>query len=239
MRKATMKVNTTVNRSFPEYKSINDAYEHFRLITILFKYDGVPAEYLKHMKKQVAKFKHKLDKVSVKKINEMKTLLNGLEQTFSDSFKKMVSESSNDESFILALKTKKKDDGIVIGDYFIKIINTNNQERKLYTVFGADRKPIITDLYLYEIAYILVHYFHNGFGLDNPEVDSLMDLHAEYKKIANNYSTQKSNYAAVKSDDPNLNYHKNMVSGLKNSLNQVYSQVNSKYSRLINQEKTK
>jgi hypothetical protein len=235
-----MKVNTTtVNRSYPEYKSVNDAYEHFRLITILFKYDGVPTDYLKHMKKQVAKFKHKLDRVSVNKINEIRTLLNGLEQSFSDSFKKIVSESSSDESFILALKTKKKDDGVVIGNYFIKIISNNDQDKKSYTVFGPDRTPIITDLYLYEVAYILVYYFHKGFGLDNPEVNSLMDLHAEYKKIANNYSTQKSNYNAVKSDDPNLNYHKNMVSGLKKSLNQVYSQVNSKYSRLINQEKTK
>ena len=86
---------------------------------------------------------------------------------------------------------------------------------------------------------MLVYYLYSGYDFESEEIDNLLSLHAEYKKIANNYNHQKAKLSTVDVDDPNLNYHKKMVSGLKNSLNQVYSQVNSNYSRLINQEKTK
>ena len=227
------------DKPFPQYSSVNEAYEHFRLIRILFKYDGVPQDYLAHMSTQVEKFKKKIDKVSVKKVAEMKDLLSGFEKTFKKSFKKIVEDSSESKSFSLALQTKKKADGVVIGEYFIKIRNSNDLNKKLYAIFGPHREEIVGDLHLYEIAYMLVYYLYSGYDFESEEIDNLLSLHAEYKKIANNYNHQKAKLSTVDVDDPNLNYHKKMVSGLKNSLNQVYSQVNSNYSRLINQEKTK
>ena len=238
MRKDLMNTNTTT-KSFPEFSSVNEAYEHFRLIRILFKYDGVPQDYIEHMHTQITKFKQKMDKVSVRKISEMKKLLSGFEKTFDKSFKQIVKKSTENNNFNLALNTKKTDDGVVIGKYFIKLTVNEETNKKLYTLYGPQRTKLIVDLYLYEIAYMLVHYLYAGFDFDSEEINALMDLHAEYKKVANNYNMQKSKLSTVDVDDPNLNYHKNMVSGLKNSLNQVYSQVNSKYSRLINQEKTK
>ena len=191
------------------------------------------------MATQIEKFKKKIDKVSVKKVNEMKNLLSGFEKTFDKSFKKIVENSSGNEGFSLALQTKKKNDGVVIGEYFIRIRDNKDINKKLYTIFGPHREEIIRDLHLYEIAYMLVYYLYSGLDFESEEVDTLLNLHGEYKKIANNYNHQKAKLSTVDVDDPNLNYHKKMVSGLKNSLNQVYSQVNSKYSRLINQEKTK
>ena len=117
--------------------------------------------------------------------------------------------------------------------------NNNDLNKKLYAIFGPHREEIVGDLHLFEIAYMLVYYLYSGYDFESEEIDNLLSLHAEYKKIANNYNHQKAKLSTVDVDDPNLNYHKKMVSGLKNSLNQVYSQVNSKYSRLINQEKTK
>ena len=238
MRTNNMNINAK-DKPFPQYSSVNEAYEHFRLIRILFKYDGVPQDYLEHMATQVKKFKKKIDKVSVKKVNEMKNLLSGFEKTFDKSFKKIVENSSGNEGFSLALQTKKKNDGVVIGEYFIRIRDNKDINKKLYTIFGPHREEIIRDLHLYEIAYMLVYYLYSGLDFESEEVDTLLNLHGEYKKIANNYNHQKAKLSTVDVDDPNLNYHKKMVSGLKNSLNQVYSQVNSKYSRLINQEKTK
>lgn len=223
-------------RPFPDYSTINEAYEHFRLVRILFKYTGVPRDYLEHMRKQVEKFSTKLAGTSNKRVKEMKDILSVFKKSF---IKKVVKQGQTDEDFNLALYTTKTNDGVQVGDYFIKIYNTKESSRKLYSIHNKQNKTLIKDLLLYEVAFMLVHSFHrkNDFG-DQP-VEEILEQHAEYKKIILNYDTQKSKLLSTSPEDSEYNYYKNMVSGLKRSLNQVYRGINSKYSGLIKAKKTK
>lgn len=227
---------TQKQRSFPEYSTINEAYEHFRLVRILFKYTGVPSDYLEHMRNQVAKFNTKLAGTSSKKVKEMKDILSVFKKSF---IKKVVTKGTANKDFSLALYTTKTNDGVQVGNYFIKIYNTDTSARKLYSVHNKHNRSLIKDLLLYEVAFMLVHSFHHDHDFGDQPVEEILEQHAEYKKIVLNYDTQKSKLLSTSPEDSEYNYYKNMVSGLKRSLNQVYRGINSKYSRLIKAEKTK
>ena len=52
----TQIAKTHKNREYPKYSSAKSALEHFRLIGILFKYDGIPSTYLQHIRDEIARF---------------------------------------------------------------------------------------------------------------------------------------------------------------------------------------
>ena len=227
---------TKKQTSYPEYRTINEAYEHFRLVRILFKYSGVPSDYLEHMRNQVDKFTTKLAGTSSKKVKEMKDILSVFKKSF---IKKVVKKGTEDKDFSLALYTTKTNNGVQIGEYFVKIYKTDTSARKLYSVHDNHNRPLVKDLLLYEVAFMLVHSFHNDYDFGDQPVEDILEQHTEYKKIIFNYETQKNKLDATSPEDSEYNYYKNMVLGLKRSLNQVYRGINSKYSRLIKAEKTK
>ena len=53
------KIYTDTNkdkRSYPNYATAKQALEHFRFISILLKYDGIPSSYVDHIKGEIQRF---------------------------------------------------------------------------------------------------------------------------------------------------------------------------------------
>ena len=90
----TQTAKTYKNKEYPKYSSARSALEHFRLIGTLFKYDGIPASYLQHIKNEIARFDRVKEQSKQTAIN-----LKNVKDKLGDLIKRAVINHIDDESF--------------------------------------------------------------------------------------------------------------------------------------------
>ena len=110
----TQTAKTHKNKEYPKYSSARSALEHFRLIGTLFKYDGIPASYLQHIKDEISRFE------DVKQQSKQTaTNLKNVKHKLGELIEKAVINNMDDDSFKLSLQTTKTPSGVEIDKYHI------------------------------------------------------------------------------------------------------------------------
>ena len=49
-------ISTKQDRAYPNYATAKMALEHFRFISVLLKYDGIPQSYVNHIQDEIYRF---------------------------------------------------------------------------------------------------------------------------------------------------------------------------------------
>ena len=145
----TQIAKTHKNREYPKYSSAKSALEHFRLIGVLFKYDGIPSTYLQHIRDEIARFE------SVKEQSKQTaTNLRNVKDKLGELIEKAVINNIKDDAFKLSLQTTKTPSGVEIDKYHITKYADGKKGETIYDLMDTETESLLYyKIHLYEIAF--------------------------------------------------------------------------------------
>ena len=229
----TQTAKTHKNREYPKYSSARSALEHFRLIGTLFKYDGIPASYLQHIKDEIARF-DKVKEQSKQTAMNLKSVKNKL----GELIEKAVINHINDESFGLSLKTTKTPSGVEIDKYHITKNKNNKTGETSYDVMEVDTETLLYyDIHLYEIAFLLTANTLDGHNKKSKINQELLKNNLQYSQLMHSIRENTRKLNSENTTDLEQEAINPIIDSLKNQLLMVKQLVNAQYKHRINAKK--
>tara|TARA_B100001287_G_scaffold151745_1_gene127701 strand:+ start:3553 stop:4248 length:696 start_codon:yes stop_codon:yes gene_type:complete len=220
-------------RDYPKYSSAKSALEHFRLIGTLFKYDGIPASYLQHIKDEIARF----DKVKEQSKQTAMNLKN-VKNKLGELIEKAVINHINDESFGLSLKTTKTPSGVEIDKYHITKHKDNKTGETSYDVMEVDTETLLYyDIHLYEIAFLLTANTMDGHNKKSKINQELLKNNLQYSQLKHSIRENTRKLNNENTTDLEQEAINPIIDSLKNQLLMVKQLVNAQYKHRINAKK--
>ena len=230
MKPKVNKVEVTVERNYPKYTSAKSALEHFRFISVLYKYDGIPASYVKHIKNEIERF----DAIK----NQTKQTVDALKRVkgkMEDLVERAVVNYISDKEFSTAIQTKKTDRGVEIGDYLISSNISLDSNKKMYDIIDIRSNDIVYyDVYLYEIAYLLVLNTLDGMKKSDDNNQDLLKHNIQYLQLLRSIDENESKLNSEYTTKLEKQALKSIIDGLKNQVLVVKQVVNAQYKHRIN-----
>lgn len=229
----TQTAKTHKNKEYPKYSSARSALEHFRLIGTLFKYDGIPASYLQHIKDEIARF----DKVKEQSKQTAMNLKN-VKNKLGELIEKAVINHINDESFGLSLKTTKTPSGVEIDKYHITKNKNNKTGETSYDVMEVDTETLLYyDIHLYEIAFLLTANTLDGHNKKSKINQELLKNNLQYSQLMHSIRENTRKLNSENTTDLEQEAINPIIDSLKNQLLMVKQLVNAQYKHRINAKK--
>lgn len=222
-------------KSYPNYSSAKSALEHLRFISVLFKYEGIPASYINHIKDEIARF----DAIK----NQTKQTVDALKRVkgrMEDLVERAVINHINDKEFSTAIHTKKTDQGIEVSGYLIKTNVSLESNRKMYDIIDMNLNDIVYyDIYLYEIAYLLVRNTLEGLEKSDIKNQDLLKHNIQYLQLIRSIDENESKLNSEHTTKLEKQAIESIVAGLKNQLLVVKQVVNAQYKHKLTANKHK
>ena len=223
-------ISTKQDRAYPNYATAKMALEHFRFISVLLKYDGIPQSYVNHIQDEIYRFE-KIKNQTKQTYDHIQSCRHKIDSIVE----RAVVKSLNEESFKIAINTKKTDDGVTIGDYLIKTINPSKSRSTMYDIVdlgtGSD---IYYGISLYEIAFLLTINTINKLKKHSKENQELLKNNLQYQQLQDSIKQNQSKYDSKDSTKLEQQALKPIITGLKNQLLIVKQLVNAQYKLKIN-----
>tara|TARA_B100000579_G_scaffold302202_1_gene252096 strand:+ start:505 stop:1257 length:753 start_codon:yes stop_codon:yes gene_type:complete len=221
---------------FPDYPSLNSAIEHFRFIKILSKWGPpgtVRTDFLDHMELQLKKFKGQKD-AHKKKVQDVREMLDKFDHITDKVVKNIVTKNKNNPKFNEAISTKKRDDGVEVGNYIIQVVK---QKYKSYHVINKlNQDTLFNEIRLYETAYLIVKSLINGSNVDSEEIENLLDENEEYNEIAKNIWLESRKLRDKSLSTEEKDAVKQTIDRLEDELFDIKTHITSNYNSEINGE---
>jgi len=221
---------------FPDYPSLNSAIEHFRFMKILSKW-GPPykldTNFLDHMELQLSKFKNQKD-AHKKKVQHVREMLDKFDHITDKVVKNIVSKNKDNPEFNEAISTKKRDDGVEVGNYIIQVVK---QKYKSYHIINKlNQDTLFTEIRLYETAYLIVKSLINGCNIDSEEIENLLDENEEYNEIAKNIWLESRKLRDKSLSSAEKDAVKQTIDRLEDELFDIKTHITSNYNSEFNGE---
>ena len=221
---------------FPDYPSLNSAIEHFRFIKILSKWGPpgtVRTDFLDHMELQLKKFKGQKD-AHKKKVQDVREMLDKFDHITDKVVKNIVTKNKNNPKFNEAVSTKKRDDGVEVGNYIIQVVK---QKYKSYHIINKlNQDTLFNEIRLYETAYLIVKSLINGSNVDSEEIENLLDENEEYNEIAKNIWLESRKLRDKSLSIEEKDAVKQTIDHLEDELFDIKTHITSNYNSEINGE---
>jgi hypothetical protein len=219
---------------FPDYHSLNSAIEHFRFIRILSKW-GPPGtvrpEFLDHMELQLKKFKGQKD-AHKNKVAHVREMLDKFDHITDKVVKQVVTKNRNNPTFTVAVSTKKRDDGVEVGNYIIQVVKNKYKSYDIINKLNQNR--LFNEIRLYETAYLVVKSLINGARVDSKEVETLLDENEEYNEIAKNIWIESRKLRDKSLSETDKDIAKQTIDRLEDELFDIKTHITSNYNSEIN-----
>ncbi len=228
----TQTAKTHKNKEYPKYSSARSALEHFRLIGTLFKYDGIPASYLQHIKDEISRFE------DVKQQSKQTaTNLKNVKHKLGELIEKAVINSMDDDNFKLSLKTTKTPSGVEIDKYHITKYKDKTGETT-YDVMEVETETLLYyDIHLYEIAFLLTANTMDGHNKKSKINQELLKNNLQYSQLKHSIRENTRKFNSENTTDLEKEALNPIIDSLKNQLNVVKQVVNAQYKHRINAKK--
>ena len=229
----TQTAKTHKNKEYPKYSSARSALEHFRLIGTLFKYDGIPASYLQHIKDEISRFE------DVKQQSKQTaTNLKNVKHKLGELIEKAVINSMDDDNFKLSLKTTKTPSGVEIDKYHITKYKDNKTGETTYDVMEVETETLLYyDIHLYEIAFLLTANTMEGHNKKSKINQELLKNNLQYSQLKHSIRENTRKFNSENTTDLEKEALNPIIDSLKNQLNVVKQVVNAQYKHRINAKK--
>ena len=228
----TQTAKTHKNKEYPKYSSARSALEHFRLIGTLFKYDGIPASYLQHIKDEISRFE------DVKQQSKQTaTNLKNVKHKLGELIEKAVINSMDDDNFKLSLKTTKTPSGVEIDKYHITKYKDKTGETT-YDIMHTETEDLLYyDIHLYEIAFLLTANTMDGHNKKSKINQELLKNNLQYSQLKHSIRENTRKFNSENITDLEKEALNPIIDSLKNQLNVVKQVVNAQYKHRINAKK--
>ncbi len=228
----TQTAKTHKNKEYPKYSSARSALEHFRLIGTLFKYDGIPASYLQHIKDEISRFE------DVKQQSKQTaTNLKNVKHKLGELIEKAVINSMDDDNFKLSLKTTKTPSGVEIDKYHITKYKDKTGETT-YDIMHTETEDLLYyDIHLYEIAFLLTANTMDGHNKKSKINQELLKNNLQYSQLKHSIRENTRKFNSENTTDLEKEALNPIIDSLKNQLNVVKQVVNAQYKHRINAKK--
>lgn len=230
------KIYTDTNkdkRSYPNYATAKQALEHFRFISILLKYDGIPSSYVDHIKGEIQRF-DQIKNQTKQTYEHIKSVRDKIDVIVE----KAVINNINEEPFKLAIQTKKTNEGVQISNYLIKTMYPLHSKSKMYDIINLeDASEIYYGISLYEIAFLLTVNTMNGMKKSAKENQELLKSNLQYQQLQESIKQNEAKFTSNHSTNLERQALEPIINGLKNQLLIVKQLVNAQYKHKINSKK--
>ena len=228
----TQTAKTHKNKEYPKYSSARSALEHFRLIGTLFKYDGIPASYLQHIKDEISRFE------DVKQQSKQTaTNLKNVKHKLGELIEKAVINSMDDDNFKLSLQTTKTPSGVEIDKYHITKYKDKTGETT-YDVMEVETETLLYyDIHLYEIAFLLTANTMEGHNKKSKINQELLKNNLQYSQLKHSIRENTRKLNSENTTDLEQEAINPIIDSLKNQLLMVKQLVNAQYKHRINAKK--
>lgn len=228
----TQTAKTHKNKEYPKYSSARSALEHFRLIGTLFKYDGIPASYLQHIKDEISRFEDVKQQSKQTAIN-----LKNVKHKLGELIEKAVINSMDDDNFKLSLQTTKTPSGVEIDKYHITKYKDKTGETT-YDIMHTETEDLLYyDIHLYEIAFLLTANTMNGHNKKSKINQELLKNNLQYSQLKHSIRENTRKFNSENTTDLEKEALNPIIDSLKNQLNVVKQVVNAQYKHRINAKK--
>lgn len=228
----TQTAKTHKNKEYPKYSSARSALEHFRLIGTLFKYDGIPASYLQHIKDEISRFEE-----VKQQSKQTATNLKNVKHKLGELIEKAVINSMDDDNFKLSLKTTKTPSGVEIDKYHITKYKDKTGETT-YDVMEVETETLLYyDIHLYEIAFLLTANTMDGHNKKSKINQELLKNNLQYSQLKHSIRENTRKFNSENTTDLEKEALNPIIDSLKNQLNVVKQVVNAQYKHRINAKK--
>ena len=229
----TQIAKTHRNKEYPKYSSAKSALEHFRLIGTLFKYDGIPASYLQHIKDEIVRFEEVKQQSKQTAMN-----LKNVKDKLGELIEKAVINNMNNESFGLSLKTTKTPSGVEIDKYHITKYKDNKTGETTYDVMEVETETLLYyDIHLYEIAFLLTANTMEGHNKKSKINQELLKNNLQYSQLKHSIRENTRKLNNENTTDLEQEAINPIIDSLKNQLLMVKQLVNAQYKHRINAKK--
>ena len=228
----TQIAKTHRNKEYPKYSSARSALEHFRLIGTLFKYDGIPASYLQHIKDEISRFE------DVKQQSKQTaTNLKNVKHKLGELIEKAVINSMDDDNFKLSLQTTKTPSGVEIDKYHITKYKDKTGETT-YDIMHTETEDLLYyDIHLYEIAFLLTANTMDGHNKKSKINQELLKNNLQYSQLKHSIRENTRKLNSENTTDLEQEAINPIIDSLKNQLLMVKQLVNAQYKHRINAKK--
>lgn len=230
------KIYTDTNkdkRSYPNYATAKQALEHFRFISILLKYDGIPSSYVDHIKGEIQRF-DQIKNQTKQTYEHIKSVRDKIDVIVE----KAVINNINEEPFKLAIQTKKTNEGVQMSNYLIKTMYPLHSKSKMYDIINLeDASEIYYGISLYEIAFLLTVNTMNGMKKSAKENQELLKSNLQYQQLQESIKQNEAKFTSNHSTNLERQALEPIINGLKNQLLIVKQLVNAQYKHKINSKK--
>lgn len=229
----TQIAKTHKNREYPKYSSAKSALEHFRLIGILFKYDGIPSTYLQHIRDEIARFE------SVKEQSKQTaTNLRNVKDKLGELIEKAVINNIKDDAFKLSLQTTKTPSGVEIDKYHITKYTDEKKGETTYDIMDIETENLLYyKIHLYEIAFLLTANTIDGKNKKSKVNQELLKNNIQYSQLKHSIRENTKKYNSENTTDLEKEALNPIIDGLNNQLKVVKQVVNAQYKHRINTKK--
>ena len=185
------------------------------------------------MELQLSKFKNQKD-AHKKKVQHVREMLDKFDHITDKVVKNIVSKNKDNPEFNEAISTKKRDDGVEVGNYIIQVVK---QKYKSYHIINKlNQDTLFTEIRLYETAYLIVKSLINGCNIDSEEIENLLDENEEYNEIAKNIWLESRKLRDKSLSSAEKDAVKQTIDRLEDELFDIKTHITSNYNSEFNGE---
>jgi len=224
--KTAYNIKEEKSKSYPTYSTAREALEHFRFAMILYRHNKLPESYIQHIKNEITRFE-KIKDDNKQRINQTKAALSKIDSLVETAVKRNI----DNKDFTTALTTTKVEDGVVIDNYLIKFDDVNI----LYNITDIKtNKKIYYNIYLYEIAYLLVSNTINGLPKSAPQNKELLLQNTQYEQVSTTIKELRLKSNDKNTEESEILTTKSLINQLKDQIKVIKQVVNAQYKHKIN-----
>ena len=148
--------------------------------------------------------------------------------------KNIVTKNKDNPEFNEAVSTKKRDDGVEVGNYIIQVVKKKYKSYHIINKLNQD--TLFTEIRLYETAYLIVKSLINGSNIDSEEVEDLLDENEEYNEIAKNIWLESRKLRDKSLSSAEKDAVKQTIDRLEDELFDIKTHITSNYNGEFNGE---
>lgn len=214
------------DQPYPQYSTAREALEHFKFAMVLYRHNRLPESYIQHIKNEISRFEQLKDD-NKQRIHQTKAALSKIDSLVETAVKRNL----DNKDFTTALTTTKVDDGVIIDKYLIKF----DDYEILYNITDLQaNKKVYYNIYLYEIAYLLVLNSIDGLPKSAPQNKELLSQNTQYEQVSNSIKELRLKLNDKNTEDSEILTTKSLINQLKDQIQVIKQVVNAQYKHKIN-----